>query len=38
MRDCIHENTIINSKLAIKLLIFYLLVIGAYITNCILFY
>ncbi|CAD8184797.1 unnamed protein product [Paramecium pentaurelia] len=37
MRDCLSENQTINKKQAFVLLIFYLLIIGAYILNCLLF-
>ncbi|CAD8162292.1 unnamed protein product [Paramecium pentaurelia] len=37
MRDCLNDNPTINKKQAIVLLIFYLLIIGSYIINCLLF-
>ncbi|CAD8066935.1 unnamed protein product [Paramecium primaurelia] len=37
MKDCLNDNPTINKKQAIVLLICYLLIIGSYIINCLLF-
>ncbi|CAD8087653.1 unnamed protein product [Paramecium sonneborni] len=37
MRDCLSDNTKLNKKHALILLIFYLLIIGSYVVNCLIF-
>ncbi|CAD8172866.1 unnamed protein product [Paramecium octaurelia] len=37
MRDCLNDTPAINKKQALVLLLFYLLIIGSYIINCLLF-